>query len=511
MAKRILSGYSLIRSYLGVILILIGCVILLPLLVLIGYPQEIQFAKCFLIPGLAAIVIGFAMSMLIAGHPKEKLERNHDAIIITTAWIMAILISTVPFVLSGQTNFLHALFECTSGYATVGLSVIDVTTMPHIFLLFRSIMLLFGGIGLILVVTCVMSGYYGMKLYQAEGHSDRIMPNLINSARVIIAIYLCYILIGSLAYMHFGMNNFDAVNHAISALATGGFSTKTNSIAYYASPQIEYVLIILMLLGSISFILHLAVIKGEWRRFIKHCETKLMFWMIVISTPIVAFLLLDNFTEDVFRTSLLHVVSAMTTTGFSTVSMTSLSVPIILILVVLMTFGGGVGSTAGGIKQYRIDFIWNIKSRISSNYEVRPNTIDKFGESVKVEDEEKLSIGNFALLYLMLLVMGTFIISCYGYPLKDSLLVVEHYQAPTEKITETNHEGYENSYIKEGQSIYDKTVNLPCDYSAVSEYIYKDGEIGEAYFEETILMTPKTSLNFEELHPSEFRIYKITK
>jgi len=117
----------------------------------------------------------------------------------------------------------------------------------------------------------------------------------------------------------------------------------------------------------------------------------------------------------------------MTTTGFSTVSMTSLSVPIILILVVLMTFGGGVGSTAGGIKQYRIyillkDFIWNIKSRISSKYVIRPNTIDKFGESVKVEDEEKLSIGNFALLYLMLLVIGTFIISCYGYPLRDALL-----------------------------------------------------------------------------------------
>lgn len=427
MAKRILAGYSLIRSYIGVILILIGCVLLLPLLTLIGYPEELGMAKYFLIPALVSIIIGIAMSILIVGRPKEKLERNHDAIIITTAWIMAILISTVPFVLSGHLNFLHALFECTSGYATVGLTVVNVSTMPHIFLMFRSIMLLFGGIGLILVVTCVMSGYYGMKLYQAEGHSDRIMPNLINSARVVIAIYLCYILIGSLAYMYYGMNSFDAVNHAISALSTGGFSTRTNSIAYYASPQIEYVSIILMLLGSINFLLHLAVIKGEWKRFVKHCETKLMFWMIIIATPIVAFLLLDNFTGDIFRTSLLHVVSAMTTTGFSTVNMTSLSVPIILILVVLMTFGGGVGSTAGGIKQYRVyillkDFIWNIKSRISSKYVIRPNTIDKFGESVKVEDEEKLSIGNFALLYLMLLVIGTFIITCYGYPLKDSLL-----------------------------------------------------------------------------------------
>lgn len=427
MAKRILSGYSLIRSYVGVILILIGCVLLLPLLTLIGYPEEVGFAKYFIIPASVSILIGVAMSTLLIGRPKEKLERNHDAIIITSAWAMAILISTVPFVLSGQSSFLHALFECTSGYATVGLSVLDVTTMPHIFLFFRSIMLLFGGIGLILVVTCVMSGYYGMKLYQAEGHSDRIMPNLINSARIIIAIFLCYILVGGLAYMYFGMNSFDALNHAISALATGGFSTKANSIGYFASPQIEYVSIILMLMGSISFILHLAIIKGEWRKFIKHCETKLTFWMIVISTPVVAFLLLDNFTGDVFRTALLHVVSAMTTTGFSTISMTSLSVPIILILVILMTFGGGVGSTAGGIKQYRIyilfkDFIWNIKDKISSKYVIRPNLVDKFGESIKVEDEEKLSIGNFALVYLLLLVIGTFVISCYGYSLKDSLL-----------------------------------------------------------------------------------------
>ena len=427
MAKRVIAGYNLIKNYLGVILILIGCVLLTPLFTIIGYPDEVKFAKCFLIPATISIIIGAIMSRALIGSPKEKIERNHDTIIITIAWIIAILISTVPFILGGQADFLHALFECTSGYATVGFSVLDVSTLPHVFLMFRSIMLLFGGVGLILIVTCVMSRYYGMRLYQAEGHGDRIMPNLLNSARVILAIYLCYILFGSLAYIHFGMDSFDAVNHAISALATGGFSTKTNSIAFYNSPQIEYVSIILMLLGAISFILHLAVIKGEWRKFVKHCETKLMFWMLVIATPIVMFLLMNNFSEDTFRTALFHVVSAMTTTGFSTIGASSLSVPIILILVIVMTFGGGVGSTAGGIKQYRIyillkDFIWNIKGRISNKYVIRPNVVDKFGESVKVEDDEKLSIGNFALLYLMILIIGTFAITCYGYPLADSLL-----------------------------------------------------------------------------------------
>lgn len=427
MSKYILSGYKLIRSYLGVILILIGVVLLLPLLVLFAYPDEIIWAKYFLIPSLISIVLGLAMAILIASHPKEKLERNHDAIIITAAWIMAILISTVPFTLSGQCDFLHSLFECTSGYATVGLTVVDVSAMPHIFLMFRSIMLLFGGVGLILVVTTVMSRYYGMKLYQAEGHSDRLMPNLIYSARVIFAIYICYIVIGSLMYMYFGMNWFDAINHAISALSTGGFSTKANSVAYYNSPQIEYISIILMLLGSINFLLHLAIIKGEWKKFINHCETKLMFWMIIIATSILTLLLFNNFGNDAFRTSLFHAVSAMTTTGFSTTTVSNFVAPVILILIILMNIGGGVGSTAGGIKQYRVyillkDFIWDIKGKFSSKCVIRPNKIDKFGESVKVENEEKLSIGNFVLLYLGVLIIGTFILSCYGYSLQDSLL-----------------------------------------------------------------------------------------
>lgn len=425
MAHRILYGYNLIKSYLGIILILIGCVLFLPLLALIGYPEEVGFAKHFLIPGLISILVGIFMSIMLIGHPKEKLERNHDAIIITLSWIMAILISTIPFVSSGQLNFLHALFECTSGYATVGLTVADVTNMPQIFLFFRSIMQLFGGVGLVLVVTTVMSRYYGMKLYQAEGHSDRLMPSLINSARVILFIYLFYIILGSFAYKYFGMNWFDAINHAMCALSTGGFSTRINSIQYYSNPAIEYVSIVLMLLGSISFLIHLAIIKGDFKKIIKHCETKFMFWIILISTFVIfGFLIGQN--DVAFRTSLFNVVSAITTTGFSTETVSNFSTPVICVLIVLMTFGGQVGSTSGGIKLYRIyilfkDFAWHLKGKISNKYLIRPNTIDKFGENVKVEDDEKLSIGNFALLYIVMLIVGAFVITCYGYTLQDSL------------------------------------------------------------------------------------------
>ena len=423
--KRVLSGYKLIASYLGIILILIGSIILLPLLTLFAYPSEAVYAKCFFNPGILSIFIGIIMSVFLLDHSKEKLEKNHDAIIVTFAWILAILISTAPFVLAKQCNFLQALFECTSGYATVGLTVFDVSKLPHIFLMYRSIMLLFGGIGLVLIVTCVMSRYYGMRLYQAEGHADKVMPQLIKSARVIFIIYLGYIVIGTLMYVYFGMNWFDAINHAISAMSTGGFSTRPNSIEYYNSPQIEYVSIVLMLLGSINFLLHLYILKGDGKKFIKHCETKLMFWILLIFTPIVSVLILDRFGNDTFRTALFHIVSALTTTGLSTTSMLNFSTPVILIFVILMTVGGGVGSTAGGIKQYRIYILlknWNIRNKIGSRYSIVPRNVEKFGEKVKVEDEERLSIANFSILYFLILILGTFIISCYGYTLQDSLL-----------------------------------------------------------------------------------------
>ena len=104
---------------------------------------------------------------------------------------------------------------------------------------------------------CVLSDSYGMRLYSAEGHPDRLLPNLAASARTILAIYAGYILAGTALYMVFGMDWFDALNHSIAALSTGGFSTRAESIGYYDSPAIELVTVLLMLLGSTNFLAHL--------------------------------------------------------------------------------------------------------------------------------------------------------------------------------------------------------------------------------------------------------------
>ena len=122
-------------------------------------------------------------------------------------------------------------------------------------------MLFVGGVGLVLVVMSVITDYYGMRLFEAEGH-DQMAPNLVKSARVIISIYSGYIIGGTILYMVFGMNWFDALNHSIAAVSTGGFSTKASSIGYYQNLGIEIVTIVLMLLGGTGFLVHLALVKG---------------------------------------------------------------------------------------------------------------------------------------------------------------------------------------------------------------------------------------------------------
>ena len=214
----------------SVFIVMIGIIQLIPLLVLPFYPEEISYAYCFLVPGLAAIACGALLSHIYRNAEIVKLEKHYDAVLVVMVWLTAILVSTVPWMLKGDYNFTQASFEMTSGFSTTGLSVVDVANTPHVFLMFRSITLFIGGVGLVLILTCAFSDKYGLNLYNTEGHTDRLMPNLARSARLILSIYCGYILLGTLAYIFFGMPVFDAINTSIAALSTGGFSVLNESI-----------------------------------------------------------------------------------------------------------------------------------------------------------------------------------------------------------------------------------------------------------------------------------------
>lgn len=427
MKTNTVKGYPMIIGYLGFFMMLIGFIILIPLVVLIFDPSEIKDAYFWIIPGVSSLILGYLMSQTLKGRKAEKLERHQDAVLLVSIWILAIFISAFPLFLSGDYTFSESIFEATSGYSTTGLSVVDVTQASKMLLLYRSIMQFIGGIGLVLVLTSAISDKYGMRLYHAEGHNDKLLPNLARSARLILSLYSLYIVLGVIAYTLFGMSFFDAINHSIASLSTGGFSTRPESIGYYQSFPIEVITIILMLLGSTNMIIHLMIFKGKFKKAMRHIEMRLFIWITIMFIGLLWVTISRSYDLFSLRQALFQYISAITTTGFQTVpSFSALPSIFNFGVIILMIVGGQAGSTSGGIKQYRIaimfkELYWNIRDRLSHQRTIHTYDILKFGKKTDIEPEDLYHNHSFIMIYMLTLVIGTSIFMLYGHTLEASL------------------------------------------------------------------------------------------
>ena len=428
--QRSIGGYRLIFGSIGYIIAMMGAVIMLPLAILPFYPEDLPYAKCFLIPGLASLVIGYLVTFILKKKKTEQLRHNRDAVMCVLAWIVAIFIGAVPFILTGKYTFTCAVFEATSGFSTTGFTVTDLTDCPHIVIMYRSMLHLVGGVGLILIMSAVFSEVYGMKLYNAEGHMERLEPNLLHSARTILAIYSGFIAGGTLLYVIFGMPLFDAINYSISAVATGGFSTTNEGLTLYDSTPIYLITIALMILGGTNFMINLFLVRGKFSKVLKHCEVKFTIAIIAVFVPIFTFLLLKGFTDSLPAAvlhALFQVVTTFTTTGFCT---TGDYVPncaaAIMPMIVLMVIGCGAGSTAGGIKEYRAcitikSIFWHIRSKTSDPKVVRSEKISKFGKDERVSNADKEEALVYVIMHLGIVAVGSWIMTLCGYGFEDSL------------------------------------------------------------------------------------------
>ena len=421
----------LVYFYLSIFIMMIGAIQLLPLLVLPFYPEEISYAYCFIIPGVLTIFVGYLMNFFLKDTEILKLEKNYDSMLLIMIWISAILISTIPWMLKGDYNFSQACFEMTSGYSTTGLSVVDVDNTPHIFLMFRSITLFVGGVGFVLIITSAFSDRYGLNLYNAEGHSDRLMPNLTQSARLILGIYFAYIVFGTVAYIICGMPVFDAINTSIAALSTGGFSVKGESIYAYHSLPIEIITVLLMILGQTNFMLHVNFFMRRFRKYFNHCETKFFLCLSVIFVTLMTRNLLnESYAGSLWyclRISVFQFVTCITTTGFvSCADVNVLPSGFITIMILMMLIGADQESTGGGIKQYRVIVVlkgiyYSIKESILDKRVITTHYIYKLGEKCELKDDEIKSTSSYILFYIILFFMGSLIFTLNGYNLQDSM------------------------------------------------------------------------------------------
>jgi len=424
-----LIGFPLIVSYLTMFMIVIGIILLLPMTVLFFDISEFRLSLNFLIPGLAFIFFGFVFHKRFTNYEKSQLARHQDAVLVVSTWVLAILLSTIPMLLLGY-SFTEAVFEITSGYSTTGLSVVDVTQAPKILLLYRSFLQLFGGVGFVLVLTSAISDKLGMRLYQAEGHSDRLVPNLLKSGQIIMRIYIFYIIVGIFFYVIFGMPLFDAINHSISAVATGGFSTKLESIGYYQSLEIEIVTMVLMILGGTNFFVHLLLFRKKFKDVFSHIELK-VFAIIAIVSIIFGTVNVMNQMNLAFGTSLrissFQLISSISGTGYQNIEgFTGLPSVLFFLIILTMILGAGTGSTAGGIKQYRIGLMaksqyWQIKDMLSHKKTVRTKFINRLGKKMVIDQDDIIQNYMFITTYIIVLLIGAFMMMLYGHSFENSL------------------------------------------------------------------------------------------
>ncbi|WP_202707618.1 TrkH family potassium uptake protein [Sporosalibacterium faouarense] len=427
--EQLRERYQLIVGYVGIILIGVGIALLLPLLILPVYQSEVNQIFYFLIPSILAIMSGLLMRRSKKYANEETLTLHEGGVIVVLSWLLTVVISGLPFILSGQLNFTQAMFEAVSGWTTTGLSVVDVTKTPNTFLLWRSIMQLFGGAGLAVVMLSAIIGPHGLGLYNAEGRSDKLLPHVAKSTKLIMMIYMSYVTTGVILYILAGMPWFDSINHSIAALSTGGFSTVTGSIGEYDSLAIELITIVLMFLGTINFAAHFILLKGQVKNFFKVGEIRFMFLLLTLAIPIIIFVSMIPLYESIsksIRVGLFETISALSTTGFSTVGYGDWNSFGVFILIIFMIIGGGAGSTAGGMKQYRVyimikSLIWNIKSYFLPQRSVRQEYVNRPEGKYYVSKDHVFEIGTFTTIYFIVYAIGVLILLAHGYNLQDSM------------------------------------------------------------------------------------------
>lgn len=432
-------GVRLIIGYLGIFIAFIGMAMILPCFVAFFYPEEKIYLKDFLIPAGGSIIVGLLMYLFIIRGKKEKLRKGEDQVLLVSIWVISILISSIPFMTSMNMNFTQAFFESTSGLTTTGLTVINPDTTPKMVLMYRSVLQFLGGVGLILIITATISDKYGLKLYSSEGHNDKLLPNMAKSARLILTIYVTYILAGTVLYSLFGMPIFDAINHSISAIATGGFSVRNASIGYYEylGPVrymgIQIVTMILMILGATNFLIHANLLRGKFKNVFKNSETTYTIVTILLFAPIfsISLYLSSGYDlQEAIKIGVFQMVSAYSTTGYQIIpSIASMPTLLIGITVVLMAVGGATGSTSGGIKQYRMvsffkGIYWEFKDRLGKGRYADTHFMTYAGKYVELTDKNRKENNDFILILILITVVASLIITACGYTFGDAIFEV---------------------------------------------------------------------------------------
>ena len=351
--------------------------------------------------------------LLLANLEKDKKLNLQQAFLLTSlSWLSVAIFGCLPFLLSDlNLNFIDSFFESMSGITTTGSTIItDLDNAPKGILIWRAILQSLGGIGIIVMAITILPllNIGGMQLFKLEGSdtTEKILPKTREITLIISSIYLLLTFLCGISYWFFGMSFFDSVAHSMTTIATGGFSTYTDSIGYFQNPQIEIVSIVFIIFGSLPFIAYLKFIKGDKKVFIKDSQIIGLFFILFFSV-ILMFLYLfftnDNYNYlDNIRISTFNVLSILSGTGYVTTDFSMWGKFPLIFFLFLMFVGGCAGSTTCGIKIFRFQILWYfIQNQIKKLVYPRGVFPMKYNNK-KISDTFIYSIISFIFLYFLI-------------------------------------------------------------------------------------------------------------
>lgn len=384
-----------------------------------------------LISAAICIVLGGSASVALWKAPKN-IGKREGYLIVALVWVVFSIFGLLPFYLSGAIpSYTDAFFETMSGFTTTGSSILnDIEALPHGLLFWRSLIQWLGGMGIIVLSLAILPvlGVGGMQMFIAEVPGpapDKLHPRITETAKRLYGIYVLFTLMETILLIIGGMTPFDAICHSFTTMATGGYSTKQASVAYFASPYIQYVIILFMFIAGANFTLSYSVLRGKVNKVLKDEEFQAYTGIILGVSALVAAVLYfteeHSLVEKAWRDGLFQVVSIITTTGYATADYL-VWVPFLSIVIFLLMFtGGSAGSTGGGIKIVRIVLLMK-NSFFELKRLVHPNAVIPVRYNNRAVSQGIITnVLAFIVIYMMTVGISMIIMSIMGFDLDTAL------------------------------------------------------------------------------------------
>jgi len=413
--------HRIVFKVLGFLMLIIALGMIPPFLIALVTDQSdvVPFITSIIATTLFGLVLIYSNSS-----STETIKTREGLAIVTLGWFFASVFGALPFYLSGSVpTFVDAFFETVSGFTTTGATIItDIEVLPKGILFWRSFTHWIGGMGILVVAVAILRvlGSGGFHIFKAESPgpvAERIVPRIKDTAKILYTAYIIITIAEFVLLMLGGMSAYESAIHTFGTLGTGGFSTRNASVGGFNSPYIFMVISIFMIMSGVNFSLYYDIYRGKWKDVYQNSELRL--YLGIIAVTVLAITINTNMTLynnifEAFQHALFQVSSLMTTTGYTSFDYEQWSTFSKAILFMLMFVGGSAGSTGGSIKVVRILALIKLVQREFTKILHPRSVVTVKINKQSVADDTLMNIASFFMLYMMIFIIGTILISLEG-------------------------------------------------------------------------------------------------